>query len=221
MWTFSKYLKKTLSECFQESSTLLSPGELDVPSPVSHVSVEVVPTVPDREPSETCAVEDTCSPHSRCSAVGTATSTLPKRDTLSLRLLLLPESQLFSRPAVTSSTRYKISQFCQILFSCMQVAEVPLVVSDKIESFRKTKEAVTFLRRSHLWADIEKVNLQNFRISPIYSLPGLRHQEKPRRKGKAPQPPAQAEARTSRHLRTGRRVRSCLPQHPRSRRHER
>uniref|UniRef100_A0A8R1I438 Ribos_L4_asso_C domain-containing protein n=1 Tax=Caenorhabditis japonica TaxID=281687 RepID=A0A8R1I438_CAEJA len=38
-----------------------------------------------------------------------------------------------------------------------QVAEVPLVVSDKIESFRKTKEAVTFLRRSHLWADIEKV----------------------------------------------------------------
>ncbi|EYC04741.1 hypothetical protein Y032_0086g1965 [Ancylostoma ceylanicum] len=38
-----------------------------------------------------------------------------------------------------------------------KVAEVPLVVSDKIESFRKTKEAVTFLRRSHLWADIEKV----------------------------------------------------------------
>jgi len=38
-----------------------------------------------------------------------------------------------------------------------KIAEVPLVVSDKIESFRKTKEAVHFLRRSHLWADIEKV----------------------------------------------------------------
>lgn len=38
-----------------------------------------------------------------------------------------------------------------------KIAEVPLVVSDKIESFRKTKEAVTFLRRSHIWADIEKV----------------------------------------------------------------
>ncbi|KAJ1364713.1 60S ribosomal protein L4 [Parelaphostrongylus tenuis] len=37
------------------------------------------------------------------------------------------------------------------------VAEIPLVVSDKIESFRKTKEAVTFLRRSHIWPDIEKV----------------------------------------------------------------
>ncbi|PIO72169.1 ribosomal protein, L4/L1 family, partial [Teladorsagia circumcincta] len=37
-----------------------------------------------------------------------------------------------------------------------KVAEVPLVVSDKIESFRKTKEAVTFLRRSHIWEDIEK-----------------------------------------------------------------
>ncbi|CAD6199760.1 unnamed protein product [Caenorhabditis auriculariae] len=38
-----------------------------------------------------------------------------------------------------------------------KVAEVPFVVSDKVESFRKTKEAVTFLRRSHLWEDIEKV----------------------------------------------------------------
>jgi len=38
-----------------------------------------------------------------------------------------------------------------------KIAEVPFVVSDKVESFRKTKEAVTFLRRSHLWADIEKV----------------------------------------------------------------
>ncbi|GMT28578.1 hypothetical protein PFISCL1PPCAC_19875 [Pristionchus fissidentatus] len=38
-----------------------------------------------------------------------------------------------------------------------KVAEIPFVVSDKIESFRKTKEAVSFLRRSNLWDDIEKV----------------------------------------------------------------
>jgi len=38
-----------------------------------------------------------------------------------------------------------------------QLAEVPFVVSDKVEAFKKTKEAVTFMRRSHLWADIEKV----------------------------------------------------------------
>lgn len=38
-----------------------------------------------------------------------------------------------------------------------QIAEVPFVVTDKIEGFKKTKEAVTFLRRSYFWADIEKV----------------------------------------------------------------
>ncbi|VDM21027.1 unnamed protein product [Wuchereria bancrofti] len=38
-----------------------------------------------------------------------------------------------------------------------QIPEVPFVVVDKVESFKKTKEAVSFLRRSHFWADIEKV----------------------------------------------------------------
>lgn len=32
-----------------------------------------------------------------------------------------------------------------------------MVVSDKVESFTKTKEAVTFLRKTHAWADVEKV----------------------------------------------------------------
>lgn len=39
-----------------------------------------------------------------------------------------------------------------------EIAEIPFVACDKIESFKKTKEAVTFLRRSHFWADIEKVS---------------------------------------------------------------
>jgi len=39
----------------------------------------------------------------------------------------------------------------------MGIQEVPLVVSNKIEEFKKTKEAATFLRRIHAWADIEKV----------------------------------------------------------------
>jgi len=38
-----------------------------------------------------------------------------------------------------------------------QLSEIPLVVADKIESFTKTKEAVSFLKRANLWADIEKV----------------------------------------------------------------
>ncbi|KAL3108635.1 hypothetical protein niasHT_015557 [Heterodera trifolii] len=38
-----------------------------------------------------------------------------------------------------------------------QLNEIPLVISDKIESFTKTKEAVGFLQRAHLWDDVEKV----------------------------------------------------------------
>lgn len=37
------------------------------------------------------------------------------------------------------------------------IPEVPLVVSDKVQSYTKTKEAVTFLRRIKAWADIEQV----------------------------------------------------------------
>jgi large subunit ribosomal protein L4e len=38
-----------------------------------------------------------------------------------------------------------------------QTAEVPLVVTDKIEELKRTKEAVTFLRRIHAWTDVQKV----------------------------------------------------------------
>jgi len=37
------------------------------------------------------------------------------------------------------------------------IPEVPLVVSDKVQSFQKTKDAVVFLRRIRAWADIQKV----------------------------------------------------------------
>lgn len=38
-----------------------------------------------------------------------------------------------------------------------QIPEVPFVVRDTVEAFKKTREAVMFLRRSHIWADIEKI----------------------------------------------------------------
>lgn len=45
-----------------------------------------------------------------------------------------------------------------------QVPEFPLVVSDKIQEYNKTKEAVKFLRSIKAWADIEKVyNSKRFR----------------------------------------------------------
>jgi ribosomal protein L4 len=38
-----------------------------------------------------------------------------------------------------------------------QIPEVPLVLSDKVEELKKTKEAVTVLRKLKLWSEIEKV----------------------------------------------------------------
>merc|ERR1712228_773824 len=37
------------------------------------------------------------------------------------------------------------------------ISEVPLVVSDKVQAFQKTKEAVVFLRKNKAWADAAKV----------------------------------------------------------------
>jgi large subunit ribosomal protein L4e len=45
-----------------------------------------------------------------------------------------------------------------------QIPEVPLVITDKIQELKKTKEAVTVLRKLKAWADIEKVkNSRRFR----------------------------------------------------------
>lgn len=37
------------------------------------------------------------------------------------------------------------------------ISELPLVVSNDIQKFQKTKQAVAFLRRSKVWADVQKV----------------------------------------------------------------
>ena len=38
------------------------------------------------------------------------------------------------------------------------VSEFPLVVSDKVQSITKTKQAVILLRRLKVWADVQKVS---------------------------------------------------------------
>lgn len=44
------------------------------------------------------------------------------------------------------------------------VSEFPLVVSDDIQKYNKTKQAVIFLRRAKIWADVQKVyKSQRFR----------------------------------------------------------
>ena len=61
------------------------------------------------------------------------------------------------------------SLFCSLRLVCIghrieQLPEVPLVVSDKIEETKKTKEAVGILKRLKAWADVEKVkNSRGFR----------------------------------------------------------
>merc|ERR1712033_161707 len=45
-----------------------------------------------------------------------------------------------------------------------EIPEVPLVVSDKVQEIKKTKEAVTVLKKLKAWSDIEKVyNSKRFR----------------------------------------------------------
>lgn len=43
-----------------------------------------------------------------------------------------------------------------------EVPEFPLVVSDKIQEYTKTKQAVIFLRRIKAWNDIQKVLIPKF-----------------------------------------------------------
>ncbi|KAL5005378.1 hypothetical protein ScPMuIL_018834 [Solemya velum] len=38
-----------------------------------------------------------------------------------------------------------------------EISEVPLVVSDKVQEYKKTKEAVSLLKRLKAWSDVEKV----------------------------------------------------------------
>jgi len=57
-------------------------------------------------------------------------------------------------PALVMSKGHKIEE----------IPEVPLVVSNKIQEFTKTKQAVQFLRKFKAWADIQKVyNSKRFR----------------------------------------------------------
>lgn len=51
-----------------------------------------------------------------------------------------------------------------IRFLCLghmiqEVPEFPLVVSDNIQEYNKTKQAVIFLRRIKAWNDIQKVSI--------------------------------------------------------------
>lgn len=55
-----------------------------------------------------------------------------------------------------------------------EVPELPLVVEDKVESYKKTKEAVLLLKKLKAWNDIKKVgfivlhtNLSDFKFQKI------------------------------------------------------
>lgn len=49
-----------------------------------------------------------------------------------------------------------------------EVPEMPLVVSDKVQEYSKTKEAVALMRRLRAWSDVQKVSqLLETRILPV------------------------------------------------------
>lgn len=51
-----------------------------------------------------------------------------------------------------------------------EIAEVPLVVSDKTEGMKRTKEAVAFMKEIKAWDDVEKVcQICTACVLPVYS----------------------------------------------------
>lgn len=48
-----------------------------------------------------------------------------------------------------------------------EIPEVPLVVDDKVEGYKKTKEAVLLLKKLKAWNDIKKVMLM-FSLCLLY-----------------------------------------------------
>merc|ERR1711874_452369 len=90
-----------------------SPGELGVLWLVSPGLREGVPRGLVREPMETCAVEDACSPPPRHGGGGTGRSTPPRRGMPCAQPLLPLVSQLSSWPRVTRSRA-----FLRFLLSC-------------------------------------------------------------------------------------------------------
>lgn len=93
IWTF-------FSPFFQVTRPVLNLGVQDVPSPVSPVSGEVVPTALAREPSATCAVADACSLLPRSGVSGTHAPTSARSASPCAPLSLPQQSQLSSCPKV-------------------------------------------------------------------------------------------------------------------------
>lgn len=65
---------------------------------------------------------------------------------------------------MTTFCKDKIPNFSFFFFPqghmIQEVPEFPVVVSDKIQEYNKTKQAVIFLRRIKAWNDIQKVRTE-------------------------------------------------------------
>ena len=51
----------------------------------------------------------------------------------------------------------RVDMFCYSGHRIEETPELPLVVSDKVQELKKTKEAVGVLRKLKAWSDVEKV----------------------------------------------------------------
>merc|ERR1712096_512616 len=116
-------------------------GELDVLLLVSQEYVVEVPTVQDKLPSVTCAVVDACTTQLKLGEDGTVAQTRTSAVTLLSQLLLLLLSQLLLWLKVTWLTK----------------SLNPLVIDNECEQMKKTKDAVTLLKKLGCYDDICKV----------------------------------------------------------------
>ncbi|KAJ6839716.1 uncharacterized protein M6B38_313780 [Iris pallida] len=118
-----------------------SPGAPAAPSPVSPASPAAGPTAPAREPSATCAAAAGCSPPPRSGAAGTAAVNVNQR-----RFAVVSALAASSVPSLVLARGHKIES----------VPELPLVVSDSIESVEKTSAAIKILNQIGALPDANK-----------------------------------------------------------------
>jgi hypothetical protein len=128
-------------------------------------AVEVL-TVLVKVPMETCVVEVVCSLQLNHGVDGIVRLASTKNVTLSFRLLLLQVFQRSFKLVVSKIEKILLEFLSQFYFQIISflghvidgISELPLVVSDKVQEYNKTKQAVLFLRRSKLWGDVLKVS---------------------------------------------------------------
>lgn len=155
-----------------------------VPSPVSPVSLVVVPTVPVRLPSVTCAALVACSLPPRSGGSGTRRSTLARSELTRRKRCSWSVANDNFRRFATASALAASSNAALLMargHSVFTVPEVPLVVSSTAfanAAIAKTSAALALLKAVGAGPDVEKVKGSKKLRAGKGKLRGRRHQQR-------------------------------------------